>query len=91
MEDTDFALNIYIDQYWGPRGVFLVVKASVELDVTFDFGVEGSFTEDCFFALKAWMRGYTRGFIEGEMWEKSPFSPKENVGFREWTLEDNIF
>lgn len=59
----------------GTKGSFFVVKSSVELNVTFDFGVDGSLTEDCFFALKAWMRGHMCGFIEGEMWEKSPFSP----------------
>lgn len=55
------------------------MKASVELNVTFGFRVDGSLTEDCFFALEAWMRGYMCGFIEGKMWEKSPFSLKDFI------------
>ncbi|XP_052103053.1 beta-1,4-mannosyltransferase egh-like [Mytilus californianus] len=74
----------------GTKGSFLVVKASVELNVTFDFGVDGSLTEDCFFALKAWMRGYTCGFIEGEMWEKSPFSPKDFVLQRKRWIQGHL-
>ncbi|CAC5385643.1 unnamed protein product [Mytilus coruscus] len=74
----------------GTKGSFLVVKASVELNVTFDFGVDGSLTEDCFFALKAWMRGYTCGFIEGEMWEKSPFSPKDFILQRKRWIQGHL-
>lgn len=30
--------------------------------------------EDCFFAMRAFSEGYSFNFVEGEMWEKSPFS-----------------
>ncbi len=30
--------------------------------------------EDCYFAMKAYMKGYSFTFVEGEMWEKSPFT-----------------
>lgn len=45
-----------------------------ERQVSFDNGLDGSVAEDCFFAMKAFSQGYTFNFIEGEMWEKSPFT-----------------
>lgn len=30
--------------------------------------------EDCYFAMKAYEKGYKFNFIDGEMWEKSPFT-----------------
>lgn len=42
--------------------------------MSFDNGLDGSVAEDCYFAMKAYMKGYTFNFIEGEMWEKSPFT-----------------
>ena len=45
-----------------------------EKEVSFDNGVDGSVAEDCFFAMRAYSKGYTFNFIEGEMYEKSPFT-----------------
>ncbi|OQV21824.1 Beta-1,4-mannosyltransferase egh [Hypsibius exemplaris] len=56
------------------KGSYVVTKAAAEKDVTFDNGPDGSIAEDCFFAMKAFERGYTFNWIEGEMWEKSPFT-----------------
>uniref|UniRef100_A0A182X8S3 Glycosyltransferase 2-like domain-containing protein n=1 Tax=Anopheles quadriannulatus TaxID=34691 RepID=A0A182X8S3_ANOQN len=42
--------------------------------VSFDNGIDGSVAEDCFFAMRAFAQGYTFNFIEGEMYEKSPFT-----------------
>lgn len=42
--------------------------------VSFDNGLDGSVAEDCFFAMRAFKEGYSFDFIEGEMWEKSPFT-----------------
>lgn len=36
--------------------------------------MDGSVAEDCYFAMKAYSEGYTFNFVEGEMWEKSPFT-----------------
>ena len=47
---------------------------SAEREVSFDNGVDGSVAEDCFFAIRAFSKGYTFNFIEGEMYEKSPFT-----------------
>lgn len=42
--------------------------------MSFDNGLDGSVAEDCFFGMKAYKEGYSFNFIEGEMWEKSPFT-----------------
>lgn len=56
------------------KGSFIVANAGVEKRITYDFGIEGSIAEDCFFALTAWKEGHQFGFVEGDMWEKSTFS-----------------
>lgn len=55
-------------------GSYVVTKCSAERDVSFDNGPDGSVAEDCYFAMMAFKKGYTFDFIEGEMWEKSPFT-----------------
>lgn len=50
------------------------MQVSAEKKVSFDNGLDGSVAEDCYFAMKAYTEGYSFNFIEGEMWEKSPFS-----------------
>lgn len=47
---------------------------SAEKDVSFDHGINGSIAEDCYFAMRAYMKGYTFTFVDGQMWEKSPFT-----------------
>jgi len=59
---------------FGFHGSYIVLRNRVEVDVGIDFGPKGSIAEDCCFALKAWSKGYTFGFIKGELQEKSPFS-----------------
>jgi beta-1,4-mannosyltransferase len=49
------------------------LKVGAERKVTFDNGPDSSVCEDTFFGLVAASQGYSFGFIEGEMWEKSPF------------------
>ncbi|KAK9686132.1 Glycosyl transferase family 2 [Popillia japonica] len=45
-----------------------------EKKVSFDNSMDGSVAEDCYFAMRALDEGYNFTFIEGEMWEKSPFT-----------------
>jgi len=52
----------------------IFMQAGAERKVTFDNGPDGSVAEDCFFGMKAFSQGYSFNFIEGEMWEKSPFT-----------------
>lgn len=47
--------------------------------MSFDHGIQGSLAEDCYFAMKAYMEGYTFAFVDGEMWEKSPFTLRDFV------------
>lgn len=56
------------------KGSFVVCQAGVERRVTFDNGAEGSIAEDTYFAMSAMTKGYSFDWIDGEMWEKSPFS-----------------
>ncbi|CAF1562707.1 unnamed protein product, partial [Didymodactylos carnosus] len=56
------------------KGSFVVCQAGCEKHVTFDFGLRGSIAEDMYFAMEAMSKGYRFGWIEGEMWEKSPFT-----------------
>ncbi|XP_045525798.1 beta-1,4-mannosyltransferase egh [Pieris brassicae] len=56
------------------KGSYVVTKVSAEKAVSFDNGIDGSVAEDCFFAIKAYKEGYSFNFVEGEMWEKSPFT-----------------
>jgi egghead protein (zeste-white 4 protein) len=48
-----------------------------ERDVSFEHGPRGSVVEDAYFGLVAASKGYSFGFIEGDMWEKSPFTIKD--------------
>jgi beta-1,4-mannosyltransferase len=56
------------------KGSYVVTQLHAEKDVTFDNGVDGSIAEDCYFAMKAYSKGYSFDFIDGEMYEKSPFT-----------------
>lgn len=51
-----------------------MLQVSAERQVSFDNGLDGSVAEDCYFAMRALTEGFSFAFIEGEMWEKSPFS-----------------
>ncbi|RVE45088.1 hypothetical protein evm_010276 [Chilo suppressalis] len=56
------------------KGSYVVTQMNAEKKVSFDNGLDGSIAEDCYFAMKAYKEGYTFNFVEGEMWEKSPFT-----------------
>jgi len=58
---------------FGMHGSFVVNRASLERKVTYDFGKDGSFTEDAYFAFGALNQGFKFAFIDGYMEEKSPF------------------
>ncbi|XP_018906786.2 beta-1,4-mannosyltransferase egh [Bemisia tabaci] len=56
------------------KGSYVVTQLGAEKAVSFDNGLDGSVAEDCFFAMRAYKEGFSFDFVEGEMWEKSPFS-----------------
>lgn len=59
---------------FGMKGSYVVTQAVAERTVSFDNGLEGSTAEDAYIAISAMDQGYTFDFIEGEMWERSPFT-----------------
>ncbi|KAE8750437.1 Egg head [Frankliniella occidentalis] len=66
--------TVFHKPFFSWKGSFVVTLASAERQVSFDNGPDGSVAEDCYFAMRALDQGYSFAFIEGEMWEKSPFS-----------------
>ena len=74
-----FCLKYFRKPLFSWKGSYVVSNAGAEKKVSFDFGIDGSIAEDCFFGLTAWNQGYLFDFIEGEMWEKSPFSLTDYV------------
>ncbi|XP_074109151.1 beta-1,4-mannosyltransferase egh-like isoform X1 [Cotesia typhae] len=69
-----FQFNMFHRPLFSMKGSYVVTQAGAEREVGFDNGIDGSIAEDCFFALKAFSLGHSFNFIEGEMWEKSPFT-----------------
>jgi len=69
------------------KGSFVVSKYSAEKDVSYDHGLDGSVAEDCYFSMIAYNKGYTFDFIEGEMWEKSPFTIRDFLQQRKRWLQ----
>ena len=74
-----FSLRVLHEAVFGWKGSFIVAKAAAEKAVTFDHGPDSSLAEDCFFACAACQRGYSFGFVEGEMLEQSAFTVKDYV------------
>lgn len=66
--------KLFHKPYFSWKGSYVVTQVHAEKDVSFDNGIDGSVAEDCFFAMRAFAKGYTFNFIEGEMYEKSPFT-----------------
>lgn len=69
------------------KGSFVVTQVAAEKDVSFDNGRDGSIAEDCFFAMKAMSMNYSFNFIEGDMWEKSPFTLMDFIQQRKRWLQ----
>lgn len=74
-----FQFNAFHRPLFGWKGSFVVTKYEAEKDVSFDHGPDGSIAEDCYFSMIAFAKGYTFDFIQGEMWEKSPFTIKDLI------------
>ncbi|KAF0298541.1 Beta-1,4-mannosyltransferase egh [Amphibalanus amphitrite] len=69
-----FQFKRFHKPYFSWKGSYVVTQLGAERKVSFDNGLDGSIAEDCFFSMVAFQEGYTFDFIEGEMWEKSPFT-----------------
>lgn len=56
---------------FGFHGSYIVVRNDVEKSIGFDFGPNGSITEDAFWGLVAMERGYRSRWVEGYLEEQS--------------------
>ncbi|CAL1537963.1 unnamed protein product, partial [Lymnaea stagnalis] len=74
-----FTLGILHKPVFSWKGSFIVADAEAEKKISFDHGPEASIAEDCFFACVAFSKGYSFGFVEGEMLEKSTFTLKDFI------------
>lgn len=80
-------LKIFHKPLFSWKGSYVVTRATAEKDVTYDNGPDGSIAEDCYFAMKAFEKGYSFNWIEGEMWKKVPLlcqtcSSNESDGYK---------
>jgi len=64
---------------FGMKGSYIVIQNSVEKRISFDHGLESSVTEDAFFALYARSKNIKFQFVNGMMYERSPFSMMDFV------------
>ncbi|XP_050700601.1 beta-1,4-mannosyltransferase egh-like isoform X7 [Eriocheir sinensis] len=69
-----FQFKVFHKPLFGWKGSYVVTQTGAERRVTFDHGPDGSVAEDNYFGMVALRDGYSFDFIEGEMWEKSPFT-----------------
>ncbi|KOC69294.1 Beta-1,4-mannosyltransferase egh [Habropoda laboriosa] len=77
--------------FFSMKGSYVVSQMGAERQVSFNNGLDGSVAEDCFFAMKAFTEGYTFNFVDGEMWEKSPFTLWDFVQQRKRWLQVGPF
>lgn len=74
-----FALQYraFEDPLIGMHGSFVVCQNAVEMHFGFDHGLEGSITEDTFFAMLVASKGVKVKWCLGNMFEQSPFSVED--------------
>ena len=64
---------------FGVHGSFILVRNDAEASVGFEFGAEGSITEDAWWALSMMERGHRFGWVDGYVVEQAPSSVKDFV------------
>lgn len=62
---------------FGFHGSFILVRNDVEQEAGFDFGPEGSITEDAFWVLRQMHLGRRCRFVDGYVVEQAPHSPRD--------------
>lgn len=87
MGKIQFTLGALHRPIFGWKGSFVVTRCDAEKDVSFDHGENGSIAEDCYFSMIAYKKGYTFNFIQGEMYEKSPFTLMDLIRQRKRWLQ----
>lgn len=74
-----FTLGVLHKPIFGWKGSFMVANAEAEMKVSYDHGPQASIAEDCYFACVAFKKGYSFGFVEGNMMENSTFTMADFV------------
>ncbi|XP_022652970.1 beta-1,4-mannosyltransferase egh-like [Varroa destructor] len=69
-----FQFNFFHKPLFSWKGSYVCTRVGAEREVSFDHGPDGSVAEDCYFSMVAFSKGYSFEFIEGALWEKSPFT-----------------
>ncbi|MCC6436892.1 MAG: glycosyltransferase family 2 protein [Acidimicrobiales bacterium] len=64
---------------FGVHGSFILVRNDAERSVGFEFGMEGSITEDAWWALSMLERGHRFGWVDGYVIEQAPSTVKDFV------------
>lgn len=72
-----FQYKVFKAALFGAHGSFLLIPAPIEEAVQFDFGPQGSITEDVYFAFKARQLRIPIVWLEGYVREQSPQSLKD--------------
>nr|CAG4643243.1 EOG090X07AI [Ilyocryptus agilis] len=71
----------------GWKGSFVVSNLGAERKVTYDNGPDSSVAEDTYFGILAASQGHSFDFVNGEMWEKSPFNIPDFIKQRKRWLQ----
>jgi len=87
MGKIQFQLKALHMPIMGWKGSYVVSLVSAEKKVSFDNGPDSSVAEDTYFGILAASRGYSFSFIEGDMWEKSPFNLLDMIHQRKRWLQ----
>lgn len=72
-----FQYKVFKAALFGAHGSFLLIPAPIEEKIQFDFGPEGSITEDVYFAFNARQLQIPLVWLEGYVREQSPQSLKD--------------
>ena len=65
--------------FFGFHGSYIVVRNDIEKSIGFDFGPQGSITEDAFWALVAMEKGHRSRWVEGYLEEQSTQSVSDFI------------
>jgi len=87
MGKIQFQLNVLHMPILGWKGSYVVSLVGAERAVSFDNGPDSSVAEDTYFGILAASQGYSFSFIQGDMWEKSPFNVKDFLQQRKRWLQ----
>ena len=68
--------------FFGMHGSFILIRSDIENRFGYDYGPETSITEDAHLALKIMDNGYKFGWLNGNVYEQSPYSWRDFIAQR---------